>query len=83
MKVKKETIIRLVVLVIVLVNQVLCSTGKINFELAEEQVYELISIFATIIVSGWTAWKNNSVTKEAIKADEYLKELKKGSEEEC
>lgn len=74
--VKKDTIIRLIVLIIVLINQVLVSTGVINMEFEESQIYELVSTIATIIVAMWTAWKNNSITKNAIKSDEYLKELK-------
>ena len=42
--IKKETIIRLIVLLVVLINQILVSTGKINFMFEENQVYELISI---------------------------------------
>ena len=74
--IKKDTIIRLIVLALVLLNQVLCSTGVINFEIAEDKIYEGVSTIATIFISLWTAWKNNSITKNAIKADEYLNKLK-------
>jgi SPP1 family holin len=75
--IKKDTIIRLVVLFLVLVNQILCSYGVISFEVGEDQIYEFVSTLATILISIWTAWKNNSITPEAIKADEYLKQLKR------
>lgn len=81
MKVKKETVIRLIVLALVLVNQILCSTGVINFEFGEDKIYEMVSILFTIGGFIWGAWKNNSVTPEAIKADEYLKELKQNKGE--
>lgn len=74
--IKKDTIIRLIVLALVLLNQVLCSTGVINFEVEEDKIYEGVSTLATIFMSLWTAWKNNSITKNAIKADEYLNKLK-------
>lgn len=74
--IKKDTIIRLIVLALVLLNQVLCSTGVINFEVEEDKIYEGVSTLATIFISLWTAWKNNSITKNAIKADEYLNKLK-------
>ena len=74
--IKKDTIIRLIVLALVLLNQVLCSTGVINFEVEEDKIYEGASTLATIFISLWTAWKNNSITKNAIKADEYLNKLK-------
>lgn len=73
--IKKETIIRLLVLLIVLINQVLVSTGVLSVEFEENQIYELVSTIVTIVVAMWTAWKNNSITKNAIKADEYLKNL--------
>ena len=74
--VKKETIIRLVVLGIVIINQILVGTGVIDFIIEENQIYELVSLLAITLVPIWTAWKNNSLSKNAIKADEYLKQLK-------
>lgn len=73
---KKETIIRVVVLIILLINQILIITGVTDFVVEENEVYEIVSTIATTIMSLWTMWKNNSFTKNAIKADEYLKQLK-------
>ena len=73
---KKETIIRVVVLIILLINQFLIITGVTDFVVEENEVYEIISTIATSIMSLWTMWKNNSFTKNAQKADEYLKDLK-------
>ena len=73
---KKETIIRVVVLIILLINQFLIITGVTDFVVEENEVYEIVSTIATTIMSLWTMWKNNSFTKNAIKADEYLKQLK-------
>ena len=73
---KKETIIRVVVLIILLINQFLIITGVTDFVVEENEVYEIVSTIATTIMSLWTMWKNNSFTKNAQKADEYLKQLK-------
>lgn len=72
----RETIIRTLCLLLVLVNQILCAKGVIEFQAEEDQLYEIVSGMATIIVSAWCWWKNNSFTKEARKADEYMKKLK-------
>lgn len=76
MKISKETIIRTIILVIALVNQVLTSMGKNPLPFAEETIYELVTLLFTIGASAWTWWKNNSFTKNAIEADRYLEELK-------
>lgn len=76
MKISAETIIRTIVLVIALVNQVLTSMGKNPLPFAEDTIYELVTLVVTIGASVWAWWKNNSFTKEAIKADEYMKSLK-------
>ncbi len=78
-----ETIIRTVVLVITLVNQVLTTIGKNPLPFAEEDIYAALTTAATIAATIWAWWKNNSFTPEAIAADEYLKELReKGTETE-
>lgn len=76
MKVTKDTIIRTIVLIIALANQVLTSCGKNPLPFAEDTVYELVTLLATIGASAWSWWKNNSFTKNAIAADAYLAELK-------
>lgn len=78
--VKTETIIRTVVLVIALLNQSLTLMGKSVLPVTDEQIGELISLVFTIGASLWAWWKNNSFTQNAIKADEYLAELKNGGE---
>ena len=77
MKVTKETIIRTIILVIALANQVLTSLGKNPLPFSDEIIYEAVTVLVTIGTSAWAWWKNNSFTKKAIIADEYLKEMKK------
>jgi SPP1 family holin len=75
MKISTNTIIRTIVLVIALANQILTATGKNPLPFAEEEIYETVSTVATLIASVWAWWKNNSFTQKAIKADEYKKSL--------
>ena len=77
---RKETIIRVAVLIILLINQILIITGVTDFVIEENDVYDIVSTIATTLMSLWTMWKNNSFTKNARKADEYLKNLKSKEE---
>lgn len=76
MKVKTETIIRTIVLILALVNQVLAIYGKDKIPITEDEVYQLITLAATIGSALWAWWKNNSFTQPAIKADEYMERLR-------
>lgn len=75
--VRVDTIIRTIVLVLALTNQVLTSLGKPIIPITDDQVTELITLAITIGTSIWAWWKNNSFTQEAIQADEYMRRLKK------
>lgn len=79
-KVSAETIIRTIVLLVTLINSVLTMSGKNPLPFAEDELYTALSCIATIGATLWAWWKNNSFTEAAIKADEYLKDLKKGDE---
>lgn len=78
MKITAETIARTIVLVIALLNQIFAIFGRDQIPIAEDNIYQLVSILFTIGAAIWSWWKNNSVTQNAIKADEYLAELKNG-----
>ena len=78
MKITAETIARTIVLVIALLNQIFAIFGRDQIPIVEDNIYQLVSILFTIGAAIWSWWKNNSVTQNAIKADEYLKELKNG-----
>lgn len=82
MKVKTETIIRTICLILALINQVLIAFGKQPLPIADEQVYTIVSTLVTVVLGLWTWWKNNSFTPEAIKADEYLAKLREGGDAE-
>lgn len=76
MKIKTETIIRTIVLILALANQVLAIYGKEKIPITEDEVYQLVTLIITIGSSLWTWWKNNSFTQPAIKADEYMEKLR-------
>lgn len=75
MNIKTETIIRTVALVVALINQILAICGKDTIPLYESDIAQLVTILATIGSVLWAWWKNNSFTKNAIKADDYKQHL--------
>ena len=77
--VKIGTIVRLIVMILSMVNMLLTVNGKNPLPWSEDEMYIGLSQVAAILTTVWTRWKNNSFTKEAIKADEYLEELKNGN----
>lgn len=74
--VKVDTIIRTIVLIIALFNQGLAIFGKEAFPITEDQIYQVVTLIATIASAVWAWWKNNSFTANAIEADKFLKNLK-------
>lgn len=76
MKIKADTIARTLALAIALINQVLAIFGKEALPFADSDIYQLVSLVATITTSGMAWWKNNSFTKPAIEADAYLTEVR-------
>lgn len=74
--VKIETIIRTIVLILALANQALAICGKEKIPVTDDEIYQLVTLIITIGSALWAWWKNNSFTKPAIKADEYLEKLR-------
>ena len=64
------TIARTIVLILALVNQVL----------ADDTIYQLFSLGATVITALIAWWKNNSFTKAAIAGDDTKTAFKLGVE---
>lgn len=71
-KVSKGTIIRTVVLILSLANQVLALFGVSPIPIDDDTIVNLISASAGVIASTIAWWKNNSFTQKAIEADEVL-----------
>ena len=82
MNIKTETIIRTVVLVVALINQVLAIAGKDTIPLYESDIAQIITLAVTIGSTIWAWWKNNSFTHNAIKADDYKEHLERLEEME-
>ena len=74
--VKKSTIIRTVVLILALVNSILTAAGKSPLPIEDAQVETVLGEIFTIAAALWAWWENNSFTQAAIKADQYMAELK-------
>lgn len=78
MKIKKSTIVRTIFLVVAIVNKFLTSKGMgFNVFMNEELAGLLADLFLSV-VSIVTFWYNNSFTKNAIAADNYLADLNGG-----
>ena len=79
-KVAPDTIARTIILALALINQLLAVFGKGTIQIAENDVYQVVSLVWTIgsALAAW--WYNNSFTKHAIRADDYLASLKNGSQ---
>lgn len=76
MQISKGTIVRTIMVVLVIVNVVLKQFGVDAINVSESEILSFVEALievATIVVA---FWKNNSFTKNAIKADEFLKTLK-------
>ena len=76
MKVTKGTIVRAILFILVVVNIVLEKCGLDVIRTDENAILMLVEavIELAIILVGF--WKNNSFTQAAIKADEFLKQLR-------
>jgi len=72
-KTDKGTIVRTVVLVLALINQVLVATGLNPIPGTEETWGETVSGIITAIVAVWTWFKNNYVTATGKKQKKELK----------
>lgn len=70
------TIARTIVLLLALANQVLAMCGKQVLNIADDDIYQIVSIIFTIGASAVAWWKNNSFSQAAIKADEYKENIK-------
>lgn len=74
-KIKVATVTRTAVLILALANQILSATGHSPIPVDDAQLEQLISTGMTVVAAIWAWWENNSFTKEAIAADNYLDSL--------
>lgn len=74
--IKKSTIVRTVALLLVLVNLILKAFGVNLIPIDESKIYTIVELLIEVAVIAVTFWKNNSFTEKAIKADEFLQQLR-------
>ena len=74
-KIKIATMTRTAVLILALANQILSATGHSPIPVDDAQLEQLISTGMTVGAAIWAWWENNSFTKAAIAADNYLESL--------
>lgn len=73
-----NVIARFIALAIVLINSILTMFNINPIPFSQEEAYGIVSAILTCGVAIYTAWKNNSVTKEAKMADKIMLALKNG-----
>ena len=71
-------IARFVALGVVLINSILTMFNINPIPFSQEEAYGIVSVILTCVVAIYTAWKNNSITKEAKMADKIMVALKNG-----
>ena len=71
-----DTWARTICLLIALVNQFLAIFGKQALPFAENDIYQVVSLLATIITGAIAWWKNNSFTQAAQTADQIMAGMK-------
>ncbi len=79
-QVKPDTIARTIILILALVNQGLTITGHAVLPVDDDTVNQVVSLAFTVGASLAAWWKNNSFTRMAIDADEYMATLKEETE---
>lgn len=64
-KISSGTIARTIVLILALVNQVLAVTGKGTIDIADDTIYQLCSLAATVVTAAVAWWKDNAISEKA------------------
>lgn len=70
--VKKETIIRTIVLLIAIINNILTLLGKNPFPYTADEIENAVAIIFTVVATLWAWWKNNSFTLPARLGDQEM-----------
>jgi len=76
--IESSTIVRTIVLVIAVLNQVLTMAGKNPLPFSEDELYLGLTNVFTVAATIWGWWKNSSITPAAIQADEIMSAIKDG-----
>lgn len=76
MKITKSTIVRTILVALVIINFILEKCGVDVIPTDEHIILMFVETVIEIAILVVGFWKNNSYTEKAIKADEFLKELR-------
>lgn len=76
MKISKSTIVRTILVALVIINFILERCGVDVIPTDEHTVLMFVETVIEIAVLAVGFWKNNSFSEKAIKADEFLKQLR-------
>lgn len=76
MTVSKSTIVRTILVLLVFINFILERFGVDVIPVDESFILTLVELGIEIGILVVGFWKNNSFTPKAIKADEFLKQLR-------
>lgn len=60
------SIIRAIMLVVALTNQILTATGKNPLPFSDEMLYEVLSAVATAVIAIWAMWKDTNLTNKQV-----------------
>lgn len=70
--VKRETIIRTIILALAILNNILTLLDKNPFPYTAEEIENAIAIISTVAATIWAWWKNNSFTLPARLGDQEM-----------
>lgn len=73
---KSNAIVRLVVLLVLIINQALITFGYEPLPFSDEQIYEAVSVVALVLGSLWAWYRNNNLTDEALSGQAEIERLK-------
>lgn len=77
-KIPTRTYVSMVMVIIVIINYILTTMGKPLINLGEEEITYAVNTIINMILIGYAAWENNSISEKAIIADEILFALRDG-----
>jgi SPP1 family holin len=72
-----------IMMALTIINRLSITFGVNPISVSETDVYKYVSDILMALVFIRNTWKNNSVTDQAIKADEYLEYIKEREAEEA
>ena len=76
MKISKSTIIRTLTLLVVIINMALRQFGIHPLDVSENEIAAMVELLIQILVIAAAWWYNNNFTQKALKAQQYLEQLR-------